>query len=192
MDEAKNHCKEGLGVFEWASNNAKDPHIVLACAGDTPTLEVIAASKILKEYAPHINTRVVNVIDLMRLQSNEKHPHGLTNSEFNKYFTKDKHVIFAFHGYPNLIHELIYNRDNHNFHVHGYLEEGTITTPFDMRVQNKIDRFNLVLDALKYVEETDEVRLTRNLMKKKLKEHKEYIVEEGIDLEEIRNFNLRG
>jgi len=190
MDEAINHCKNGLGVFEWASNKPKNPDIILACCGDTPTLEVIAAAKILKEYCPKINTRVINVIDLMRLQSNDKHPHGLTRKEYDKLFTKDKPIIFAFHGYPNLIHELTYNRENRNLHVHGYNEEGTITTPFDMRVQNKIDRFNLVLDALKYVEETEEVKLTKNLMNKKLKEHKKYIVEEGIDLEEIRNWQL--
>ena len=190
MDEAKEHCKKGLSIFEWASNKPSNPDVVLASCGDTPNLEVIAAAKILKEYAPHVKTRVVNVIDLMRLQSNITHPHGLTDSEFNKYFTKDKPVIFAFHGYPNLIHELTYKRDNREFHVHGYIEEGTITTPFDMRVQNKIDRFNLVIDALKYVEETEEVRLTRNLMIKKLKEHKAYIKEEGIDLEEIREFHL--
>ena len=190
MDEAKVHCKNGIGIFEWASNNYKNPDVILACAGDTPTLEVIAASEILKEYCPHIKTRVVNVIDLMRLQSSEKHPHGLTDKEYDKYFTTDKHIIFAFHGYPNLIHELTYNRENHNMHVHGYNEEGTITTPFDMRVKNKIDRYNLVLDALKYVEETEEVRLTRNLMRKKLKEHEEYIINEGIDLEEIRDFKL--
>lgn len=190
MDEAKEHCKRGLSIFEWASNKPSNPDVVLASCGDTPNLEVIATAKILKEYAPHVKTRVVNVIDLMRLQSNATHPHGLTDSEFNKYFTKDKPVIFAFHGYPNLIHELTYKRDNREFHVHGYIEEGTITTPFDMRVQNKIDRFNLVIDALKYVEETEEVRLTRNLMIKKLKEHKAYIKEEGIDLEEIREFHL--
>jgi len=190
MDEAVNHCKNGLGIWEWASNKPKNPDIILACAGDTPTLEVVAAAKILKEYCPKINTRVINVIDLMRLQSNDKHPHGLTDKEYNKLFTLDKPIIFAFHGYPNLIHELTYNRCNHNLHVHGYNEEGTITTPFDMRVQNKIDRFNLVLDALKYVEETEEVRMTRNLMNKKLKEHKEYIINEGIDLEEIRDWHL--
>ena len=190
MTEAKLHCKNGLGIFEWASNKPENPDIILACCGDTPTLEVIAASQILKEYCPHIKTRVVNVIDLMRLQSNDKHPHGLTNTEYNYYFTKNKPIIFNFHGYPNLIHELTYNRDNHNLHVHGYMEEGTITTPFDMRVQNKIDRFNLVIDALKYVESTEEVKLTRNLMKKKLKEHEEYIRENGIDLEEIQNFKL--
>lgn len=190
MNEAVKHCKKGIGVFEWASNKPSDADIVLACCGDTPTLEVIAASKILKEYCPHIKTRVVNVIDLMRLQSSNKHPHGLTDSEFDKLFTTDKHIIFAFHGYPNLIHELTYNRTNHNMHVHGYLEEGTITTPFDMRVQNKIDRFHLVLDVLRYVEETEEVKMTRNLMYRKLKQHEEYITNEGIDLEEIRNFHL--
>ncbi len=189
-DEAINHCKKGIGVFEWASNNFKTPDIILACAGDTPTLETIAASQILKKYCPNINTRVINVIDLMRLQSNKKHPHGLTEQEYDKLFTKDKHIIFAFHGYPNLIHELTYNRTNHNMHVHGYQEEGTITTPFDMRVKNKIDRYNLVLDALKYVNETEEVKQTKLLMKKMLKKHQEYIVKEGIDLEEIRNWEF--
>ena len=190
MDEAIKHCKDGLGIWEWASNKPKNPDVVLACAGDTPTLEVVAASKILKEYCPNVSTRVINVVDLMRMQSDTKHPHGLSDKEYNKLFTTDKPIIFAFHGYPNLIHELTYNRENRNMHVHGYNEEGTITTPFDMRVQNKIDRFNLVLDALKYVEETEEVKLTRNLMNKKLKEHKEYIVNEGIDLEEIRCWQL--
>ena len=190
MDEAIKHCKEGLGIWEWASNKPKNPDVILACCGDTPTLEVVAAAKILKEYCPHVNTRVINVVDLMRLQSNLKHPHGLTDKEYNKLFTIDKPIIFAFHGYPNLIHELTYNRENRNLHVHGYNEEGTITTPFDMRVQNKIDRFNLVLDALKYVEETEEVKLTKNLMQKKLKEHQEYIVKEGIDLEEVRCWKL--
>lgn len=190
INEAASHCKKGLDIWEWASNKPKNPDIILACAGDTPTLEVIAAAKILKEYCPNIKTRVINVIDLMRLQSSNVHPHGLTDKEYDKLFTEDKHIIFAFHGYPNLIHELTYNRKNHNMHVHGYLEEGTITTPFDMRVQNKIDRFNLVLDTLKYVEETEEVRMTKNLMVKKLKMHKEYIESEGIDLEEIRNWEF--
>ena len=190
MDEAKKHCKNGLGILEWASNNPSNPDVILASCGDTPNLEVIAASQILKEYCPKINFRVLNVVDLMRLQSNEHHPHGLTDKEYNKYFTVDKPIIFAFHGYPNLIHELTYKRENRNLHVHGYNEEGTITTPFDMRVQNKIDRFNLVLDCLKYVEETEDVRTTRSLMHKKLKEHKEYIVNEGIDLEEVRNWHF--
>ncbi len=189
MDEAKKHCKKGIGIFTFASNKPNKPDIVLASCGDTPNLEVIAAAKILKEYTPKIKFRVVNVIDLMRLQKNTIHPHGLTDSEFNQIFTKDKHVIFAYHGYPNIIHELTYNRENRNFHVHGYLEEGTITTAFDMRVQNKIDRYHLVLDVLKYVEENEDVRTTRNLMYKKLREHEKYIQEEGIDLEEIKNFH---
>ncbi len=188
--EAKVHCKNGVSIFDWASNNAKNPDVILACCGDTPTLETIAASKILFEYCPHIKTRVVNVFDLMRLQSQDKHPHGLSDQDYNYYFTKDKPIIFAFHGYPNLIHELTYNRENHNMHVHGYMEEGTITTPFDMRVQNKIDRYHLVLDVLKYVEEVEAVKMTRNLMNKKLKEHREYITKEGIDLEEIRDFKF--
>ncbi len=190
MDEAKAHCEAGLGIWEWASNKPKNPDVILACCGDTPTLEVVAASQILKEYCPKIKTRVINIIDLMRLQSNEKHPHGLNDKDYDKLFTKDKPIIFAFHGYPNLIHELVYKRENRNIHVHGYMEEGTITTPFDMRVRNKIDRYNLVLDTLNYVEETEEVRMTRNLMQKKLKEHREYIKENGIDLEEIRNWTL--
>ncbi len=190
MDEAILHCKNGIGVFNWASNKPKNPDVILASCGDTPNLEIIAAAAILKEYCPHIKTRVVNVIDLMRLQSNDKHPHGLSDKDYDSIFTKDKPIIFAFHGYPNLIHELTYKRCNRNLHVHGYMEEGTITTPFDMRVQNKIDRFNLVLDALKYVEETEEVRVTRNLMQKKLKCHTEYIRQEGIDLEEIRNWRM--
>ncbi len=190
MDEAKKHCKKGIGIFSWASNKPNNPDVILASCGDTPNLEVIAASQILKQYAPHIKTRVVNVIDLMRLQKSTIHPHGLTDRDFNQIFTKNKPVIFAYHGYPNIIHELTYNRENRNFHVHGYLEEGTITTAFDMRVQNKIDRYHLVLDALKYVSETEEVRTTRNLMYRKLREHEEYIKEEGIDLEEIRNFHL--
>ena len=190
MDEAKVHCKRGLGIFSWASNKPNHPDVVLACAGDTPTLETIAAAEILKKYAPSIRTRVVNVIDLMRLQSKRMHPHGLPDSDYVRIFTKDKPIIFAYHGYPNLIHELTYNRENRNMHVHGYLEEGTITTAFDMRVQNKIDRFHLVLDALKYVEETEETETLKNLMHKKLKEHEKYIREYGLDLEEIRDFHL--
>ncbi len=190
MDEAKVHCKRGLGIFSWASNKPNHPDVVLACAGDTPTLETIAAAEILKKYAPSIRTRVVNVIDLMRLQSKRMHPHGLSDSDYDRIFTKDKPIIFAYHGYPNLIHELTYNRENRNMHVHGYLEEGTITTAFDMRVQNKIDRFHLVLDVLKYVEETEETETLKNLMHKKLKEHEKYIREYGLDLEEIRDFHL--
>ncbi len=190
QEEANKHCQKGLGIFKWASNNYQNPDVILACCGDTPTLETIAAAKILKEYCPNIKTRVINIIDLMRLQSKEKHPHGLKNSDYDKLFTTDKPIIFAFHGYPNLIHELTYNRTNHNLHVHGYNEEGTITTPFDMRVQNKIDRYNLVLDVLKYTKETEETKKTKLLMHKKLRIHQSYIVKEGIDIDEIRNWEL--
>lgn len=191
MKDAINLCKKGLDIWQWASNKPNNPDVVLACCGDTPTLEVVAAAKIMKEYCPHVKTRVINVVDLMRLQSPDKHPHGLSDNEYNKIFTKDKPIIFAFHGYPNLIHELVYKRENYDMHVHGYNEEGTITTPFDMRVQNKLDRYHLVLDALRYVDETEEVKLTINLMNKKLKEHVKYIKEEGIDTEEIRNWTLK-
>jgi len=190
MDEAITHCKNGLGIWEWASNKPNNPEVILACAGDTPTLEVVAAAKILKEYCPKINTRVVNVVDLMRLQSNEKHPHGLTDKEYDKLFTTDKPIIFAFHGYPNLIHELTYNRSNRNLHVHGYNEEGTITTPFDMRVQNKIDRFNLVKDALKYLDNLGDSRTSVvEYCNNKIIEHNNYIKEYGMDMPEILNWN---
>ncbi len=193
MHDAIKHCTQGIGIWEFASNDkGAEPDLVYACAGETPTLEVLAAVDILHKEIPELKIRVINVVDLMKLQSNHNHPHGLSDSEYNALFTLDKPIVFAYHGYPNLIHELTYNRENKNLHVRGYNEEGTITTPFDMRVQNKIDRFNLVLDALKYVPETDEVKLTKNLMRKKLKEHNEYIEENGIDLEEVRNFSLRG
>ena len=161
----------------------------MAAAGDTPTLEILAATKILRKYFPELKIRVVNVIDLMKLESNSKHPHGLTESEFDMIFTKDKPVIFAFHGYPSLIHQLIYRRTNKNVHVHGYKEEGTITTPFDMRVQNEIDRYHLVMDALKYLDKLGDKRTSLNeLCKEKLLEHKSYIREYGIDMPDIKNF----
>ena len=190
MDEAITHCTKGIGTFPWASTDeGKEPDIVLACAGDTPTLEVLAATKILHKNFKNLKIRVVNVVDLMRLESNDKHPHGLTNEEYDALFTKDKPIIFNFHGYPSLIHQLTYNRTNKNIHVHGYMEEGTITTPFDMRVQNKIDRFNIVIDALKYLPELE--NKSSDLIewcKNKLIEHKEYIKEYGIDMPEVTNF----
>ncbi len=190
MDEAIKHCTKGIGIWEFASNDAgKEPDIVLACAGDTPTLEVLAATQILNEHFPKLKVRVVNVVDLMRLESNEKHPHGLTDKDYDAIFTKNKPIIFAFHGYPSLIHQLTYNRKNKNMHVHGYNEEGTITTPFDMRVQNKIDRFNLVIDALKYL--PDLGNKSSELIewcKNKLVEHKEYIKEYGKDMDIILNW----
>ncbi len=187
MDEAKVHCAKGIGIFNWASD--QNPDVILACAGDTPTLEVLAAKQILKENIPEIKVRVVNIIDLMKLVSNEHHPHGLTNEEYDALFTKDKPIIFAFHGYRDLIHQLTYKRTNKNLHVHGYMEEGTITTPFDMRVKNKLDRYNLVLDVLKYVDihPSKEEILTKKC-NETLKYHDKYIREHGVDIPEVVNF----
>ena len=174
MEEASKHCANGIGIFDWASDN--NPDIVMACAGDTPTVEVLAATKIMKEYIPELKIRVVNVIDLMKLQSDCDHPHGLSNDEYNKLFTKDKPIIFAFHGYPHLIHQLTYKRCNQNMHVHGYIEEGTITTPFDMRVLNKLDRYHLILDAMKYVKvNKSKKQALINKCEETLKYHNEYI-----------------
>ena len=190
MDEAIKHCTKGIGIWQFASNDGgKDPDIVLACAGDTPTLEVLAATSILNENFPKLKIRVVNVVDLMRLESNEKHPHGLTDKDYDAIFTKNKPIIFVFHGYPSLIHQLTYNRNNKNMHVHGYQEEGTITTSFDMRVQNKIDRFNIVIDALKYLPDLQNkssqlIEWCKNM----LIEHKEYIKENGKDMDIILNW----
>ena len=193
MDEAVKHCTNGIGIWDWASNDQNaEPDLVMACAGDTPTLEALAATSILRENFPELKIRFVNVVDLMRLESNTKHPHGLTDSDYNAIFTKDKPIIFVFHGYPSLIHQLVYNRDNKNIHVHGYQEEGTITTPFDMRVQNKIDRYNLVIDALKYLPNLGN-RGSRLIQwcKDKLVEHKIHISEYGEDLEEVRNWKWK-
>ena len=187
MEEASKHCANGIGIFDWASDN--NPDIVMACAGDTPTVEVLAATKIMKEYIPELKIRVVNVIDLMKLQSDCDHPHGLSNDEYNKLFTKDKPIIFAFHGYPHLIHQLTYKRCNQNMHVHGYIEEGTITTPFDMRVLNKLDRYHLILDAMKYVKvNKSKKQALINKCEETLKYHNEYIKENGIDIPEVVNF----
>ena len=190
MDEAVNHCTQGIGIWKWASNDeGAKPDIVMACCGDTPTLETLAATKILREYYPQLKIRVVNVVDLMKLQSKTLHPHGLSDEEYDMIFTCDTPIIFAFHGYPNLIHQLTYRRFNKNIHVHGYHEEGTITTPFDMRVQNKIDRFHLVMKALKYIDNLEDNGTSLfQVCKDKLVEHDQYIQEYGIDLEEIRNW----
>ena len=187
MEEASKHCANGIGIFDWASDN--NPDIVMACAGDTPTVEVLAATKIMKEYIPELKIRVVNVIDLMKLQSDSDHPHGLSNDEYNKLFTKDKPIIFAFHGYPHLIHQLTYKRCNQNMHVHGYIEEGTITTSFDMRVLNKLDRYHLILDAMKYVKvNKSKKQALINKCEETLKYHNEYIKENGVDIPEVVNF----
>ena len=190
MDEAVKHCTKGIGIWNFASSDeGKEPDIVLACCGDTPTLETLAAVTILKKFYPGLRIRVVNVVDLMKLESNDKHPHGLTDFDYDNLFTKNKPIIFAFHGYPNLIHQLTYNRKNKNLHVHGYLEEGTITTPFDMRVQNKIDRFSLAKDALKYLEFLGDTRANAiEYCNNKIIEHNNYIKEYGKDMPEVQNW----
>jgi xylulose-5-phosphate/fructose-6-phosphate phosphoketolase len=150
MDEAIVHCTRGIGIWEWASTDAgRDPDVVLACAGDIPTLETVAAAAILRERLPDLKVRVVNVVDLMRIQPATEHPHGLSDVEFDSLFTTDRPIVFAYHGYPWLIHRLAYRRSNHaNLHVRGYKEEGTTTTPFDMVMLNDLDRFHLVIDVL--------------------------------------------
>ena len=185
MDEAKEHCTKGIGIFDWASTCVFDPDIVIATCGDTPNLEGLAAVSILHEYIPNLKIRYINVIDLMKLQANSEHPHGLTDAEYNDLFTKDKPIIFAFHGYPNLIHELTHSRENDNRHVRGYIEEGTITTPFDMRVQNGLDRFNLALLAISHLpnkfNKTECVKYCYGCLKK----HEWYIREYGKDIPEV-------
>jgi xylulose-5-phosphate/fructose-6-phosphate phosphoketolase len=150
MDDAVVHCTRGLGIWEWASTDGdEDPHVVLACCGDVPTLETLAATALLREHLPDLKVRVVNVVDLMRLQPESEHPHGLSDAQFDALFTADRPVVFAYHGYPWLIHRLTYRRRNHdNFHVRGYKEEGTTTTPFDMVMLNDLDRFHLVIDVI--------------------------------------------
>ena len=188
MDQAVVHCTQGVGIWEWASTDQEaEPDLVMACCGDTPTVEALAATTILKDHMPELKIRFVNVVDLMKLQSNMLHPHGLTDAEFDSLFTKDKPVVFAFHGYPKLIHELTHGRHNEqNFFVHGYLEEGTITTAFDMRVQNHIDRFSLVKEALKHLPQLGNRGGHLNQeMNDLLVKHKNYIAEYGQDLPEV-------
>ena len=190
MEQAVKHCTQGISIWDWASNDAgEEPDVVLAACGDTPTLEVMAAVTILREEMPQLKIRVINVVDLFKLESDSKHPHGLSDREYDALFTADKPVIFAFHGYPTLIHELTYERHNRNLSVHGYQEEGTITTPFDMRVQNEIDRFNLVKDVIMHLPQLGNkgAHLIQK-MNDKLIEHKQYIAEYGQDLEEVRNW----
>ena len=186
MDEAVKHCSVGIGELGFISDKCDEPDLVLACAGDTPTIEVIAAKKILSKFL-NIKVRVVNVIDLMKLQSSSEHPHGMTDKEYDKLFTKNKPIIFAFHGYPNLIHMLTYKRKNKNIHVHGYKEEGTITTPFDMRVKNGIDRYHLVLNALKYLKIDDKDKKDIiNYCEKQLEKHDRYIRRYGKDMPDVQ------
>ena len=188
MDEAVKHCTKGLGIWPFASNDRdSEADIILACAGDTPTVEALATVKILRKYLPKLRIRFINVVDLMKLDS--RHPHGISDTEYDLLFTKDKPIIFVYHGYPKLIHELTYNRHNNNMYVAGYNEEGTITTPFDMRVKNEIDRFHLTQKVIEMVPNLgSEGAYLYDLMNKKLVEHSNYIKDVGIDLEEIRNW----
>ncbi len=191
MDEAVKHCTAGLGIWNWASNDQDgEPDLVMACAGDVPTLEILAAVSLLREHCPELKIRVVNVVDLMTLQPQTEHPHGLSNSEFDTIFTTDKPVIFAYHGYPWLIHRLTYRRTNHrNIHVRGYKEEGTTTTPFDMVVLNELDRFHLASDAIDRVPKLGyRAAYLKQLLRDKLLEHKAYIREHGDDMPEIRDW----
>jgi len=194
MDAAILHCTKGIGIWDWASNNGDaEPDVVMACCGDVPTLETLAAVSILREHLPELKVRVVNVVDLMRLQPASEHPNGLADADFDALFTRDKHVIFAFHGYPWLIHRLTYRRTNHdNIHVRGYKEEGTITTAFDMTVLNDLDRFHLVMDTIDRLPQTGERGLAlKRRLQDKLIEHKRYIRAHGQDLPEVRNWQWK-
>lgn len=193
MEQAVKHCTQGLGIWDFASNDQEsDPDLIMACAGETPTLEALAAVSILNEHLPKLKIRFINVVDLFKLQTKSKHPHGLSDEEYDALFTKKKPILFNFHGYPSLIHELLYERYNHNITVKGYMEEGSITTPFDMRVQNEIDRYHLVIEVCRMVPNLGSkgIYLTK-LMNEKLVEHKEYIHEYGIDMPEIRDWKWK-
>jgi xylulose-5-phosphate/fructose-6-phosphate phosphoketolase len=193
IDEAIAHCTRGLGIWAWASNDdGEDPDVVLACAGDTPTLEALAASAILRERLPALRVRFVNVVDLMRLQDETEHPHGLSHAQFDALFTGDRPVIFAYHGYPWLIHRLTYRRTNHrNLHVRGYKEEGTTTTPFDMVMLNDMDRYHLVMDVIDRVPALGQraAGLRQEMVDERLRK-RAYTREHGDDPEDVRDWRL--
>ena len=193
MDAAIKHCTIGLGIWKWASNDeGSEPDVVMACAGDVPTLETIAAVQLIREHLPEVKVRVINVVDLMALQPDSEHPHGLKDKDFDILFTKDKPIIFAFHGYPLLIHRLTYRRTNHkNLHVRGYKGEGTTTTPFDMVVLNDLDRFHLVNDVIDRLPGLgSKGAYTKQWLRDKLLDHKSYIHTHGEDMPEILNWKL--
>jgi xylulose-5-phosphate/fructose-6-phosphate phosphoketolase len=193
MEQAVAHCTQGIGIWQWASNDQEaETDVVMACAGDVPTLETLGAVCILRQHLPELKVRVVNVVDLMRLQPPTEHPHGLNDRDFDSLFTRDKPVIFAFHAYPWLIHRLTYRRHNHdNFHVRGYKEEGTITTPFDMTVLNELDRYHLVMDVVDRLppQKTGSPgQYLKQQLLDKLVQHRTYINRYGEDMPEIRNW----
>jgi xylulose-5-phosphate/fructose-6-phosphate phosphoketolase len=191
MDQAVKHCTAGLSIWDWASNDqGGEPDVVMACCGDVPTLETLAAVQLLRQHVPEVKVRVINVVNLMTLQPRDEHPHGLTDREFDVLFTTDKPIIFAFHGYPWLIHRLTYRRTNHdNLHVRGYKEEGTTTTPFDMVVLNDVDRFHLVEDVIDRVPQLRaKAAYAKQAIRDKLIEHKQYIARHGEDMPEIQQW----
>jgi xylulose-5-phosphate/fructose-6-phosphate phosphoketolase len=195
IDQAITHCATGIGIWDWASNDqAGEPDVVMAAAGDVPTVEILAAIELLRQHAPELKIRMINIVDLMTLQPREEHPHGLPNWDFDSLFTTDKPVIFAYHGYPWLIHRLTYRRTNHsNLHVRGYKEEGTTTTPFDMAVRNDLDRFHLVMDVVNRVPKLGyRAAYLKQLMRDKLTEHWHYITRHGEDMPEVRDWKWRG
>ena len=191
MDAAIAHCTAGIGIWGWASNDqGVEPDVVMACCGDVPTLETLAAVDLLRQHLPDLKIRVVNVVDLMTLQPSTEHPHGLNDRDFDSIFTADKPVVFAFHGYPWLIHRLTYRRRNHpNFHVRGYKEEGTTTTPFDMTVLNEIDRFHLAGDVVDRVPRVRDIAAHfKQHLRDQLTMHRHYIVKHGDDVPSIRDW----
>ena len=194
IDEAIIHCTRGIGIWDWASTGEGEPDVVLACAGDIPTLETVAAAALLREHLPDLRVRVVNVVDLMRLQPPSEHPHGLPDSEFDALFTTSQPIIFAYHGYPWLIHRLTYRRHNHdNLHVRGYKEEGTTTTPFDMVMLNDLDRYHLVMDVIDRVPGLGEraAGLRQQMADERLR-HRAYTREHGDDPPDVRDWTWPG
>jgi xylulose-5-phosphate/fructose-6-phosphate phosphoketolase len=193
MEEAVVHCTEGIGIWQWASNDQNsEPDVVMVCCGDTPTLEILSAVSILRRHLPDLKIRVINVVDFMKLQPQTEHPHGLSEMDYDSLFTKDKPIIFGFHGYPWLVHRLTYRRTNRNLHVRGYKEEGAITTAFDMCVLNELDRFHLVQDVVDRVPDSgSRGDYLKQQMQDKLIKHKLYIAEHGQDLPEIRNWKWK-
>jgi xylulose-5-phosphate/fructose-6-phosphate phosphoketolase len=195
MDAAIRHCTAGVGIWEWASNDkGSEPDVVMACAGDTPTLETLAAVDLTRRHFPELKVRVVNVVDLMKLEPSSEHPHGLSDPDFDSLFTTNKPIIFAYHGYPSLIHRLTYRRKNHvNLHVRGYKEEGTTTTPFDMVVRNDLDRFHLVMDVIDRVPKLGaQAAYAKQELRDRLLEHQEYIRSRGEDLPSVAQWKWLG